>query len=166
MNVKALLFFKWSFNFIIHIKFAPCHIIHIIVVSSGLYNSHYSGLWVVSVFTAHTSLRADTILWSKGTKQEVLLELTVPWEERMEEAHKSKLKKYQALIFESQLNGWKFWNLSSFARIEVMSVYSTVGLVQSTVLPVLHGVRPYTDYITCPPPALSFCFFFFFIKSI
>ncbi|KAK0135475.1 hypothetical protein N1851_028686 [Merluccius polli] len=29
----------------------------------------------------------------------------------MEEAHESKLKKYQALIFESQQNGWKAWNL-------------------------------------------------------
>ncbi|KAK0144509.1 hypothetical protein N1851_017138 [Merluccius polli] len=48
----------------------------------------------------HTSLRPDIVLWSK-----------VPWEERMEEAHECKLKKYQALIFESQQNGWKAWNL-------------------------------------------------------
>ena len=41
----------------------------------------------------------------------VLIELTVPWEERIEEAHEHKLKKYQALIFESQQNGWKAWNL-------------------------------------------------------
>ncbi|KAK0136623.1 hypothetical protein N1851_027196 [Merluccius polli] len=53
----------------------------------------------------HTSLRPDIVLWSKGTKQVVLIELTVPWEERMEEAHECELKKYQALIFESQQNG-------------------------------------------------------------
>lgn len=29
---------------------------------------------------AHTSLRPDIVLWSKGTKQVVLIELTVPWE--------------------------------------------------------------------------------------
>lgn len=36
---------------------------------------------------AHTRPRADIVLWSKGTKQVVLMELTVPWEERMEEAY-------------------------------------------------------------------------------
>lgn len=30
---------------------------------------------------------------------------------RMEEAYDGKLRKYQALIFESQQNGWKAWNL-------------------------------------------------------
>lgn len=60
---------------------------------------------------AHTSLRPDIVLWSKGTKQVVLIELSVPWEERIEEAHERKLKKYQALILESQQNGWKAWNL-------------------------------------------------------
>ena len=39
------------------------------------------------------------------------IELTVPWEERIEEAHERKFKKYHALIFESQQNGWKAWNL-------------------------------------------------------
>ena len=58
-----------------------------------------------------SSIRPNIVLWSKGTKQVVLIELTVPWEERMEEAHERKLKKYQALIFESQQNGWKAWNL-------------------------------------------------------
>ena len=59
----------------------------------------------------HTSLRPDIILWSQGTKQVVLIELTVPWKERMEEAHELKLNKYQALIFASQQNVWKAWNL-------------------------------------------------------
>ena len=60
---------------------------------------------------AHTSLRPDMVLWSRGTKQVVLIELTVPWEERIEEAYERKLKKYQALILESQENRWKAWNL-------------------------------------------------------
>lgn len=37
----------------------------------------------------------------------VLIELTVPWEERAEEVHGRKFKKYQALILKSQQNGWK-----------------------------------------------------------
>lgn len=60
---------------------------------------------------ALTSLRPDIVLWSRGTKQVVLIELTVPWEDRMEEAHERKLKKYQGLILESQQKGWKAWNL-------------------------------------------------------
>lgn len=47
---------------------------------------------------AQTSLRPDIVLWSKGTKQVVLIKPTVPWEERIEEAHKRKFKKYQAHI--------------------------------------------------------------------
>nr|XP_061836945.1 uncharacterized protein LOC133619721 [Nerophis lumbriciformis] len=60
---------------------------------------------------AHTTLRPDIVLWSRGTKQVVLIELTEPWEERMEEAYERKLRKYQTLILESQQNGWKAWNL-------------------------------------------------------
>lgn len=47
-----------------------------------------------------TSLRPDIVLWSKATTQVILMELTVPWEERMEEAHEFKRTKYQALILE------------------------------------------------------------------
>ncbi len=34
-----------------------------------------------------TSLRPDIVLWSKVTKQVVLIELTVHWEKRIEKAH-------------------------------------------------------------------------------
>lgn len=47
----------------------------------------------------HSSLRPDTVLWLKSTW---LVKLTVPWEERMGEAHKRKLEKYQALILKCQ----------------------------------------------------------------
>jgi len=43
-----------------------------------------------------TSLRPDTIMVSETTRQLILLELTVPWEERMEEAQKRKRAKYQS----------------------------------------------------------------------
>ena len=56
---------------------------------------------------AATSRRPDVVLWSRSTKQVVLLELTVPWEERMEEAYERKLGKYQQLVEECQGNGWK-----------------------------------------------------------
>lgn len=57
------------------------------------------------------SLRPDIVLWSQDSKQVVLVELTIPWEERMKEAHKRKLGKYQPLILKSQQKRWKAWNL-------------------------------------------------------
>ncbi|VDI13370.1 Hypothetical predicted protein [Mytilus galloprovincialis] len=47
---------------------------------------------------AATSLRPDIVIWSPGTRQAVLLELTVPWEDRIEEAYERKMAKYQQLV--------------------------------------------------------------------
>lgn len=41
-----------------------------------------------------TTLRPDVSLLSETTGQVVLLELTVPWEDRMEEAFEGKRAKY------------------------------------------------------------------------
>ncbi|XP_053376493.1 uncharacterized protein LOC128547531 [Mercenaria mercenaria] len=43
-----------------------------------------------------THLRPDVVLWSASTKQVVMVELTVPWEERIEGSFERKLIKYQA----------------------------------------------------------------------
>ena len=56
---------------------------------------------------ATTSLRPDMVLTSESTKQVVLLELTVPWEDRIEEANERKRAKYMELISECRSNGWK-----------------------------------------------------------
>ena len=40
-----------------------------------------------------------------------MLELTVPWEERIEEANERKLVKHQPLIEDCQQRGWKSWCL-------------------------------------------------------
>ena len=47
---------------------------------------------------ASTSLRPDIVIWSQNTRQVVMLELTVPWEERIEEANERKRTKYQEPI--------------------------------------------------------------------
>ncbi len=47
------------------------------------------------------------ILVSEATKQLILLELTVPWEERMEEAQGRKWEKYQELVENCRRNGWR-----------------------------------------------------------
>ena len=54
-----------------------------------------------------TRLRPDIILVSEATKQLLLLELTVPWEERMEEAQERKREKYQELVEDCRRNGWR-----------------------------------------------------------
>jgi hypothetical protein len=54
-----------------------------------------------------TNQRPDIVLWSKNTKQAVLIELTVPWEERIQDANERKRTKYQQLVEECRENGWK-----------------------------------------------------------
>ena len=60
---------------------------------------------------AATIKRPDIVLWSKATKQVVLIELTVPWEERIEEAYQRKMLSYDELVHDCRTNGWKAWCL-------------------------------------------------------
>ena len=57
--------------------------------------------------SSQDSCRPDKLLLSKTTNQPVLLELKVPWEERMEEAHEKKRTKYQPLMEDFQQQGRK-----------------------------------------------------------
>ena len=64
------------------------------------------------VFPGHiaiTAKRPDIILYSDETKQVVLLELTVPWETRIEEAYERKKKSYEELRSDRCNNGWTCW---------------------------------------------------------
>ncbi|KAJ8008616.1 hypothetical protein DPEC_G00106730 [Dallia pectoralis] len=56
---------------------------------------------------ATTSLRPDMLLISETSKQIILLELTVPWEDRIEEANERKGAKYAELVEECRNNGWR-----------------------------------------------------------
>ena len=60
---------------------------------------------------AVTTSRPDIVIWSRGTKQVAMVELTVPWEERIEEAYERKRLKYQPLVDECIERGWKTWCL-------------------------------------------------------
>lgn len=51
--------------------------------------------------------QSSIILVSEATKQLFLLELTVPWKERMEEAQERKRDKYQEPVEAYQRNRWK-----------------------------------------------------------
>ncbi len=52
-------------------------------------------------------LRPDMIIVSDSTKQLILLELTAPWEERMDEANERKRAKNQELVEECRRQGWQ-----------------------------------------------------------
>ena len=45
-----------------------------------------------------TNLRPDMVLWSATMKKIVIVELTVPWEERCGEANERKRAKYDQLM--------------------------------------------------------------------
>ncbi|XP_028310814.1 uncharacterized protein LOC114468234 [Gouania willdenowi] len=56
---------------------------------------------------AVTTLRPDIVLVSEASKQIVLLELTIPCEDRLEEAFERKLSKYAGLVSDCQRAGWR-----------------------------------------------------------
>lgn len=82
--------------------------------------------WVITVdlerqlqipphFITQWSLRPDIIVVSEGIKHLILLELTSPWEERMEESHARKQEKYQELVKDHRRNVWR----SRYMPVEV-----------------------------------------------
>ncbi|TWW68227.1 hypothetical protein D4764_19G0000250 [Takifugu flavidus] len=57
--------------------------------------------------TVSAAINNYMVLTSESTKQVALVELTVPWEDRLEEANERKRAKYANLVIECQNNGWK-----------------------------------------------------------
>ena len=56
-----------------------------------------------------TNLRPDIVLWSETGKKLVVIELTVPWETRCEEAYERKKAKYTELLEQCRHRGWRTW---------------------------------------------------------
>jgi hypothetical protein len=56
-----------------------------------------------------TNLRPDIVLWSETGKKLVVIELTVPWETRCEEAFERKKAKYTELLEQCRHRGWRTW---------------------------------------------------------
>ena len=54
---------------------------------------------------AFTNKRPDTVIWSASTKQAILLEMTVPWEDRIEIAKERKSMTYQKIVIVCQHSG-------------------------------------------------------------
>ena len=82
-----------------------------------------------------TRLRPDMIIVSDSTKQLIILELTVPWEERMDEANERKRAKYQELVEECRRQGWKTRceplevGCRGFAGRSLCRMFTQLGLV-------------------------------------
>ena len=56
---------------------------------------------------AMTNMRPDVLLCSNQTRQLIMLELTVPFEDRIEEAYERKAGKYRELVNTCEEKGWK-----------------------------------------------------------
>ncbi|XP_078613160.1 uncharacterized protein LOC144882913 [Branchiostoma floridae x Branchiostoma japonicum] len=56
---------------------------------------------------AVTNQRPDAVIWSAKTRQVVMIELTVPWEDRMEEAFERKAERYSDLKQTCSKKKWK-----------------------------------------------------------
>ncbi|KAI8482700.1 hypothetical protein Bbelb_395800 [Branchiostoma belcheri] len=54
-----------------------------------------------------TTLRPDLVLWSEDLKSVLIVELTVPWEENIQVAFERKKTRYEELVQQCRLNGWK-----------------------------------------------------------
>ena len=59
------------------------------------------------VLPINTSKRPDLVLWSTVTKEVHLVELTVPHEDNISEAHERKERRYDKLVEECEDAGWK-----------------------------------------------------------
>ena len=55
---------------------------------------------------AETAQRPDMVITSRSTKTLILVELTVPWEDRIEVSHELKQAKYDDLVTQARQNGW------------------------------------------------------------
>ena len=55
---------------------------------------------------AATNLRPDLVLWSKSSRRVFIVELTVPWEDAIDEAFERKRLRYAGLAAEAEGRGW------------------------------------------------------------
>ena len=86
-----------------------------------------------------TNLRPDMILTSESTKCIVLIELTVPWEDRIDEAHELKRAKYEQILLDAQRNGWTTHNFPievgcrGFAGRSITRLLKSLGMQSKEV---------------------------------
>lgn len=82
---------------------------------------------------ASTNLRPDLVLWSPSLKTAYITELTVPWENSIEEAYEHKKLHYAALAAEVKQRGWN----TKVYPVEV----GCRGFVASSTIRLWEGLR-------------------------
>ena len=102
------------------------------------YDSPQSPL-VIPCHIAQTSFRPDIIIYSNGTKQIFILELTVPAEDNITQRHLDKENKYAKLLDDININQWtgKIFGIEVGSRGYVAKSFSfalqTLGVKQDIV---------------------------------
>ena len=80
-----------------------------------------------------TTLRPDVVLWSETGKKLIVIELTVPWETRCEEAYERKKAKNSELLDICKQRDWRTWLFPvevggrGFCSQSVCRLMTTVG---------------------------------------
>ena len=83
----------------------------------------------------HTTLRPDIVISSARAKKIILVELTVPWEDRCTQAFERKKAKYEDLVQECRQAGWNAWNYPvevgcrGFPAPSLGKMFQDVGIV-------------------------------------
>ena len=67
---------------------------------------------------AVTNLRPDLVLWSESSQRVFIVELTVPWEDTIEEAFERKRLRYANLAAEAEGRGWKREGVASWGGLQ------------------------------------------------
>lgn len=97
-------------------------------------NVDRGGRGTVPAEVIRTELRPDIVAWSAANKIVAFVELTVPWETRMELAKERKLARYIELKMECERRGWTSWcytvevGCRGFIGQSVMRLLRDVGL--------------------------------------
>ena len=97
-------------------------------------------------FIAITCLRPDIVLFSTSIKTVIILELTCPCDENMEEWHQKKFFKYDPLTTSVRCNGWSvyFFGVAVGARgycsTSLKSCLLCLGLPGKLVQPILKSL--------------------------
>ena len=68
-------------------------------------------------WNSHQRQQSRTSIWSAATKQAILLEMTVSWENRIDDEYERKSLKYQELAEDCQQNG--LWSWFSQQKLDV-----------------------------------------------
>uniref|UniRef100_W5NEB6 Reverse transcriptase domain-containing protein n=1 Tax=Lepisosteus oculatus TaxID=7918 RepID=W5NEB6_LEPOC len=86
---------------------------------AGILQRHFSRNWSMEVDLdkrhlfpdiVQTNLRPDVVMSPSQRKVIILIELTVPWEERCQEAFERKKARYAELVDNIRSKGWKVWS--------------------------------------------------------